>query len=75
MPTTCPDSCLACYLRLNPPCDGSADTIREWLRERGVAPWSILRYLESQGGFCGCEALANALGRRVVLDDLVLSCS
>jgi hypothetical protein len=35
----------------------------------------VLRYLEEQGGFCSCEVLANALGHRVVLDDLVLCCT
>jgi len=38
MPTTCPDSCLSCYLRLNPTCDGSADTVRQWLRGPRVRP-------------------------------------
>ena len=73
--TTCPGSCLSCWLLSRPRCDGTGRDGRSWLASRGADPDSALRYFPSLGGFCSCEVLGNALdGSRLVLDDLLVAC-
>jgi hypothetical protein len=76
--TSCPDDCLACFLheRLGTGgCDGTLDLVDQWAIDHRADVDAILSFVESEGGFCDCEALANALsGRRLGVDDLMLSC-
>ena len=70
----CAESCLQCWLR-GRACDHTLLAVRAWLLSRGADPASVIPFLHEEGGFCTCEVVMNVFdGRRIVLDDLVLSC-
>ena len=42
-------------------CDHSRRFTEEWLISNHVAPKPVLDWLESNGGFCDCEAVINVM--------------
>jgi hypothetical protein len=74
----CPDDCLECWLQARldvEGCGGGLDLLQEWVAGRDADDEPVVRYVQRHGGYCDCEVLMNALtSRRLVLDDLVLSC-
>jgi hypothetical protein len=42
-------------------CDHSRRFTEKWLGLNKVSPESVLRWLESNGGFCDCEVIFNAM--------------
>jgi Protein of unknown function (DUF2695) len=41
-------------------CDHSRRFTEQWLSMKGVVAEPVLRWLEENGGYCDCEAIANA---------------
>jgi uncharacterized protein DUF2695 len=41
-------------------CDDTLKIVRGWLQERRIPEDSVVEWLRENGGFCDCEALANA---------------
>ena len=41
------------------PCDHTLRLTTQWLSSHGHDPQSVIPWLQSQGGFCDCEVLAN----------------
>jgi hypothetical protein len=41
------------------PCDHTLSLTHQWLSSRGHDVTSVVPWLQSQGGFCDCEVLAN----------------
>jgi len=41
-------------------CDHTLKIVRAWLQERRIPEDSVLEWLRENGGYCDCEALANA---------------
>jgi hypothetical protein len=41
-------------------CDHTLNIVRQWLQERGIPEASVVEWLRENGGYCDCEALANA---------------
>jgi hypothetical protein len=43
-------------------CNGTLRLTREWLKTQGLPVDSVVSWLNDNGGFCDCEALANSEG-------------
>lgn len=60
-----PDECLRCYVdRMvgTHGCDTSLRFTKKWLADSAVKnPRKLLRWFESNGGYCDCEVLMNVL--------------